>query len=146
MRDQLIAAVRGLRHRRGIAATVVLTLTLGIGANSAIFSAVDAVLLKPLPYPEVDRLVAVYELNLGQTHATQLVAPGRIEEWQRANRSFAGLAGSYFENMTETTGSLPERIEAMRTSPRFSASSASPPRSVARSPRARSSWAGRDRS
>jgi putative ABC transport system permease protein len=119
MRDQLIAAIRGLRHRRGVAATVVLTLTLGIGANSAIFSTVDAVLLKPLPYPAADRLVAVYELNLGQKHATQLVAPGRIEEWHRANRLFDGLAGSYFENMTETTGSLPERVEAMRTSPRF---------------------------
>jgi len=80
---------------------------------------VDAVLLKPLPYPAADRLVAVYELNLGQKHATQLVAPGRIEEWHRANRSFESLAGSYFENMTETTGSLPERVEAMRTSPRF---------------------------
>ena len=119
MRDQLVAAVRGLRHRRGVAVTIVLTLTLGIGANSAIFSAVDAVLLKPLPYPTADRLVAVYELNLGQKGATQLVAPGRLEEWQRATRSFADLSGSYFENMTETTGSLPERVEAMRTSPRF---------------------------
>src|SRR5258707_1252994 len=88
MRDQLIAAIRGLRHRRGVAATVVLTLTLGIGANSAIFSAVDAVLLKPLPYPEADRLVVVFEQNLGQKGAPQLVAPVRIEEWNRANRSF----------------------------------------------------------
>ena len=93
MRAQLVAAIGGLRHRRGVAATVVLTLTLGIGANSAIFSAVDAVLLKPLPYPDADRLVAVYELNLGQRQATQLVAPARIEEWHRANRSFSGLAG-----------------------------------------------------
>ena len=119
MRDQLFTAVRGLRHRRGVAATVVLTLTLGIGANSAIFSAVDAVLLKPLPYPDADRLVAVYELNLGQRHATQLVAPVRIEEWYRATRTFFGLAGCYFENMTETTGALPERVAGMRTSPRF---------------------------
>jgi putative ABC transport system permease protein len=119
MRDQLLAAIRGLRHRRGVAATVVLTLTLGIGANSAIFSAVDAVLLKPLPYPDADRLVVVHEQNLGRRQATQLVAPGRLEEWHRANRSFSGLAGSYFENMTETTAALPERVEAMRTSPRF---------------------------
>jgi putative ABC transport system permease protein len=43
----------------------------------------------------------------------------RLEEWNRADRSFAGLAGSYFENMTDTTGALPERVEAMRISPRF---------------------------
>jgi putative ABC transport system permease protein len=119
MRDQLIAAIRALRHRRGVAITVVLTLTLGIGANSAIFSAVDAVLLKPLPYPEADRLVVIFEQNLGQKRATQLVAPVRIEEWNRANRSFVALAGTYFENMTDTTGALPERVAAIRTSPRF---------------------------
>jgi putative ABC transport system permease protein len=54
-------------------------LTLCIGANSAIFSAVDAALLKPLPYPAADRLVSVYELNLSQRHATQLLAPVRLE-------------------------------------------------------------------
>jgi putative ABC transport system permease protein len=119
MLEPLAAAVRAVGHRRSVAVAVVLTLTLGIGANSAIFSVVDAVLLKPLPYPEADRLVVVYELNLGQKQATQLVAPVRVEEWNRASRSFAGLAGSYFENMTDTTGALPERIAAVRTSPRF---------------------------
>jgi len=119
MLDRLRAALRGLRHRRGVALTIVVTLMLGIGANSAIFSAVDAALLKPLPYPEGERLVAVYELNLARPQATQLVAPVRLEEWSRENRSFAGLAGSYFENATDTTGEMPERVEAMRTSPRF---------------------------
>ena len=113
------AAARSLAHRRGLTFTVVLTLMLGIGANSAIFSAVDAVLLKPLPYPDAGRLVSIYELNLARAGATQLLAPPRLEEWNRLNRSFDGLAGSYFENMTDTTGALPERVEAMRTSPRF---------------------------
>ncbi len=119
MRVLVRTAIRGLRRRRGVAATVVLTLAVGIGANSAVFSAVDAVLLKPLPYPDADRLVAVYELNQGLKQATQLVAPGRLEEWHAANRSFAGLAGSYFENVTDTTGAMPVRVEAMRTSERF---------------------------
>jgi len=70
MLDRLRAALRGLRHRRGVALTIVVTLMLGIGANSAIFSAVDAALLKPLPYPEGERLVAVYELNLARPQAT----------------------------------------------------------------------------
>src|SRR5438552_5467388 len=106
-------ALRSLTHRRGLAFTVVATLTVGIGANSAIFSAVDAVLLRPLPYPAADRLVSVYESNLARRESTSLVAPARLEEWNRANRTFNGLAATYFENMTDTTGALPERVEAM---------------------------------
>jgi putative ABC transport system permease protein len=113
------AALRTLARRPGLTFTVILTLTLGIGANSAIFSAVDAVLLRPLPYPAADRLVSIHESNLERRQSTMLVAPGRLEEWQRMNRSFDGMAGSYFENVTDTTGALPERVEAMRISPRF---------------------------
>jgi len=98
---------------------VVCTLALGIGANSAIFSAVDAVLLKPLPYPAADRLVSVYERNAGLRQATQLVAPGRLEEGNAQNRTFEALGASYFENVTDTSGPVPERVAAMNTSPRF---------------------------
>ncbi|HEY2908428.1 MAG TPA: ABC transporter permease [Vicinamibacterales bacterium] len=119
MRDQLRSASRSLLHRPALAAAVIVTLTLGIGANSAIFSAVDAVLLEPLPYPNADRLVSVYESNLARRQSTQLVAPGRLEEWNRMNQTFLGLAASYFENMTDTSAALPERVEAMRVSPRF---------------------------
>jgi len=115
----LRSALRALAHRRGLALTVIATLTLGIGANSAIFSDVDAVLLKPLPYPDSERLVAVYESNAGRRQATALVAPVRLEEWNQMNRTFDGLAASYFENATDTSGPLPERVEAIRTSPRF---------------------------
>jgi len=119
MFHQWRAAVRSLARRPALTIAVVVTLALGIGANSAIFSAVDAVLLKPLPFPDGDRLVAVYESNLARRQATQLVAPGRLEEWNRSNRTFVALAAHYFENMTDTTGPLPERVEAMRISPRF---------------------------
>jgi len=113
------AALRPLARRPGLSATIILTLALAIGANSAIFSAVDAVLLQPLPFPSADRLVAVYERNRALRQATQLVAPGRLEEWNARNHTFDGLAAMYFENMTDTTGALPERVAAMRTSPRF---------------------------
>ncbi|PYR57229.1 MAG: ABC transporter permease [Acidobacteria bacterium] len=113
------AALRATIRRPLFAAIVVALLALGIGANSAIFSAVDAVLLRPLPYPAADRLVAIYEANVSQHDLTSLVAPVRLEEWNRMNRSLEGLAGSYFENMTDTSGPLPERVAAMRISPRF---------------------------
>jgi len=119
MLEQFRAAVRSARHRRATAVAIVATLALGIGANSAIFSFVDAVLLKPLPYPDAGRLVAAYESNPRLKQATQLVAPVRLEEWNHENRTFVALAGSYFENVTDTTGAMPERVEAMRTSPRF---------------------------
>jgi putative ABC transport system permease protein len=119
MLHEVRAAVRSVARRRGLALAIVFTLALGIGANSAIFSVIDAVLLKPLPYPDSERLTAVYEVNAGRHDRTSLVAPVRLEEWNRMNRSFDGLAGTYFENMTDTTGPLPERVEAMRVSPRF---------------------------
>jgi putative ABC transport system permease protein len=119
MRDDLRSALRAFRHRPTLALMVVATLALGIGANSAIFAAVDAVLLKPLPYPGAEQLVSIYELNRAERQATQLVAPVRLEEWNRGNRSLQGIAGSYFENMTDTSGAIPERVEGMRISPRF---------------------------
>jgi putative ABC transport system permease protein len=112
-------AIRSVTRRRGLALAIVLTLTLGIGANAAIFSAIDAVLLKPLPYPAADRLVTLYAAKITRKEGTNLLAPVRLEEWNRDNRTFDGIAGSYFENLTDTTGALPERVAAMRTSPRF---------------------------
>ena len=119
MRDHIRFAVRTLAQRPGTSLTIITTLALAIGANSAIFSVVDAAFLRSLPYPAPDRLVSVHEVNHGQRQLTELVAPVRLEEWNRLNRSFAGLAGCYFENVTDTTGTIPERVEAMRTSPRF---------------------------
>ena len=119
-------ALRSVVERRASTAAILLTLTLAIGANSAIFSAVDAVLLKPLPYPGSDRLVALFEAKVSDNDLTNLVAPVRLEEWNRMSRAFEGIAGSYFENATDTTGPLPERVAAMRTSPRFFSVMATP--------------------
>ena len=84
MLDQLRASVRSVGHRRGTAAAIVTTLTLGIGANTAIFAFIDAVLLRPLSYPDAGRLVAAYELNRGMKQSTQLVAgpARRVEQRQ----------------------------------------------------------------
>src|SRR5512132_3650119 len=91
-------AVRTLAKNPAYSMTIVATLALAVGVNSAIFSLVDAVLLKPLPYPGAERLMKLAESNPGIRQAESLVAPVRVEEWNRMNRSFEAIAGSYFEN------------------------------------------------
>ncbi len=119
--------LRRILKRPAFFLAVVLTLTLGIGANSAIFSVIDAVLLKPLPYPGSERLMALYEENARQKVDRGQVAPVRVEEWNRLSRSFNGVAGAYTESMAETSGSLPERLVVARVSPRFFSVLGTPP-------------------
>ena len=127
MLPHLRIVLRGFRRRYATAAAVVATLAVCIGANTTIFSIVDAMLLKPLPYPEPDRLVAVFESNLRQRETEGLVAPVRVNEWLAATRTLAAIAGCYFENMTDTSAPLPERVEAMRVSPGFFGLFGTPP-------------------
>jgi len=102
-------------------------MALGIGANSAIFSVIDAVLLKPLPYPGGDRLMAVFESSPRQKLPRSEVAPGRLEEWNRLNQTFVGIAGAYTENQADTSGPLPEKLVCAKTSPRFFSVLGTPP-------------------
>lgn len=112
-------AARSLVRRPAFAATAVIILGAGIAATTGVFSVVDATVLKPLPYPNPDRLVMVMEANSAKSQATGLLAPGRLEDWNRLNRTFVAISGSYAENVTETSGDLPERLAARRTSPKF---------------------------
>jgi putative ABC transport system permease protein len=119
--------MRRILKRPAFFLAVVLTLTLGIGANSAIFSVIDAILLKPLPYPGSERLMALYEVNPREKTDRGGVAPVRVEEWNRLSRSFNGIAGAYTESMAETSASLPERLVVARCSPRFFSVLGTPP-------------------
>jgi putative ABC transport system permease protein len=90
LRGDLRYAARMLRKNPGFAAAAVVTLALGIGANTAIFSVCNAVLFKPLPYAEPDRIVMLSERQsdgkLGD------VAPTNFVDWRDASRSFSGMA------------------------------------------------------
>jgi hypothetical protein len=110
-------ALRGMRRTPGFAAAVVLTLALGIGANSAVFSAIDAVLLRPLPFPDGDRLVQLLQTHEGAGKTR--IAPVRLRDWNRLNTTFDGIAGYVTSDVVDTTGALPERILNTRVTPGF---------------------------
>jgi putative ABC transport system permease protein len=110
-------AIRTLARTPAFAATVILTLALGIGANSSVFSAIHAVLLQPLPFPAGDQLVVVQQHQ--PTFTVGYLAPIRLEEWNRLNSSLQGLTGYYLENDSETSGELPERLKRALVAPRF---------------------------
>jgi putative ABC transport system permease protein len=120
-------AWRSLARRPAFATAAVVTLAFGTGITTAAFSLVDSVLIKPLPYPDADRLIAVYESSPSARNKTSLLAPGRLEDWRRLSRSLDALSGSYSENVTDTSGNEPERLEARRVAPGFFTVYAMPP-------------------
>jgi MacB-like periplasmic core domain len=85
-------SVRTLRRSPGFALSAILALALGIGANTAVFSVVDAVLLKPLPYAEPDRLVRLYERNAAEGIERGPVSPGTFIDWRSRSHSLERVA------------------------------------------------------
>ena len=84
-------AFRTLQRNRAFAFVAILTLALGIGANTAIFTVVDGVVLKPLPYPDPDRLLTLWERS--RTDGLQgTVAPANFYDWREQSRSFGKMA------------------------------------------------------
>ena len=110
-------AVRALGRTPVFTAAVVLTLALVIGTNAAVFSAVDTVLLRPLPFPEADRLVRVIQTQ--ERTSVTAIAPPRLEDWNALNTTFDAVSGYYIEDASDTSGELPERIRRAFVAPRF---------------------------
>ena len=92
MLNDLREALRTLRRSPGFAASAILALALGIGANTAVFSIVYVVLLKPLPYAEPDRLVRLYESNPAQGIERGDLSPGTYVDWRARSRKLEGIA------------------------------------------------------
>ncbi len=93
-------AARSLRKSPGFTAVALATLALGIGANTAIFSVVSAVLLRPLPFPQPDRLVAVFETNAAQGAAQNGVSYPNYADWVARAQSFEALAAIRMHDYT----------------------------------------------
>jgi putative ABC transport system permease protein len=108
---------RMLRNSPGFTAVVVLTLALGVGANTAIFSVVNTVLLQPLSFPEPDRLVSVSESKPSAGTERFSVSPPNFSDWRDQNRVFSGIA-AYDPNPMALTGrGEAQRIVALSASP-----------------------------
>ena len=110
-------AVRGFVRTPAFTLTVILTLALGIGANTAVFSAVDAVLLRQLPYASPDRLVRLSQSSEGYEGVN--VTPVRLEDWKRLNATFEAIHGYLTIDVADTTGEIPERAHVANVTEGF---------------------------
>ena len=112
--------LRQLRRNPGFTAVAILTLALGIGANTAIFSVVDAVLLKPLPYKDPAQLVwPTLQNPKSDLHSFAVPHPTYFA-WRDQNNVFSGIAATHFTGEFTLTGAgIPERIPGISVSPNF---------------------------
>ena len=110
---------RLLRKSPGFAVVAILTLGLGIGANTAIFSTVDALLIRALPYTDPNRIVMVWEDAHEAGFLRNTPAPGSYTDWTRLNRSFAGIAATRGVTANLTGGGVPEQVIGRAVTPQF---------------------------
>jgi putative ABC transport system permease protein len=115
--NDLRHAVRGLAKAPGFALIAIVTLALGIGVNSAVFSLVEGLLLRPLPYPHPDGLVRVYQTDPGTLE--RAVAPANFLDWRNESRSFEGLAAFTVRRRNLLSGDEPEQVQVASVSADF---------------------------
>jgi putative ABC transport system permease protein len=111
--------VRQLRNNPGFTAVAVLTLALGIGANTAIFSVVDATLLRPLPYPEPDRLVRIWESSVKYDSPRNVVNPFNFLDWRDHSQAFESMAAVLTTMTNLSSHAQPIAVPGMQVSPEF---------------------------
>jgi predicted permease len=107
-------ALRNLRKSPGFTAVTIASLALGIGVNTAIFSFVDAVLLKPLPYPDPERIVSVWEKQ--PRGVSNFISTLNFLDWNRQNRCFQSLSAVAWDTMTLTGSDRPWQLNVQRVS------------------------------
>jgi putative ABC transport system permease protein len=112
-------ALRQMRSRMGFTAVIVLTMALGIGANAAIFSVLDAVLLKPLPYDRPEQLVKIWTrfTGIGAPNDQNWVSPPEFRDFQELNHSFTDLAALAGGSFNLGVKGSPQRVVGTSVSP-----------------------------
>ena len=110
-------AARGMRKSPGFSAAAILTLALCIGATTAVFSVIDATLLRPLAYHDPDRLYVVHELLPQMKAPVVPVNATHFREWRTAARSFEDMALLFGSDVNVTGPGDPERLHSARVSP-----------------------------
>ena len=112
-------AIRGLLQRPGFTAIALITLALGIGANTAIFSVVNAVLLRPLPFSDPEQLVIVWEDAAFAGFPRNTPAPANYADWKTQNQSFVDMAATAEKSFNITGDGEPERVTAHAVTANF---------------------------
>ena len=110
--NDLRFAARSLWKRPGFSAVVIITLALGIGANAAVFSVINAVLLRPLPYRDADRVVTIWQNNSKAGVAQNDVSPANFIDWSEQSSSFEAIAGIEPFGFSLVGDGEPERFPA----------------------------------
>ncbi len=110
-------SLRSLRRNPLLSAACILTLALGIGANCAVFSLVNAVLLRPLPYPEPDRLVVVWATDLQRGWDSLYLSPANFQDFKEANRTLDGLGAFRRRQATLTGLERPDDVQVLEADP-----------------------------
>jgi putative ABC transport system permease protein len=112
-------AIRNIGKKPFFYAIVILTLALGIGANAAIFTVVNAVLLRPLPFPQPDRLMMLWTYNPRQGFDKDVGTYPNFQDWKRASGSFDRMSGVFGASMTLTGNGDPAQLTGLRVTPEF---------------------------
>lgn len=116
LRQDLLYGLRMLWKRPGFTLVAVISMGLGIGANAAIFSVVNALLLRPLPYPNPERLVVLEEADLRNPERTSSVTAPDFADWRARNTTLEGVAAFQYTNFILTGGTEPESLIAVLAS------------------------------
>ncbi|MGI8745278.1 MAG: ADOP family duplicated permease [Bryobacteraceae bacterium] len=112
-------ALRQLRNSPAFTGIAILVLAFGLGANVSLFTVINAVLLRPLPFPNPRDLVQIWEANPSRGELQDVISPYNFVDWQRQSGTMEGMAVYEYESFALVTGTAPQRMPGVLASSRF---------------------------